>query len=57
MAKQGAGTKVLPNALWRNSMCEACLSPPRTRKNVLPFGAIRAHHWELNAPVCQAGEH
>src|SRR5664279_2889919 len=45
MAKQGTGTKVLPNALWRNSMCEACLSPPRTRKNILPFGAIRAHYW------------
>jgi len=45
MAKQGTGTKVLPNALWRNSVREACLSSPRTRKNVQPFGAIRAHYW------------
>ena len=37
--------KILPNALWRNTVCTACLSPPWPRKNLLPFGAIRAHHW------------
>ncbi len=37
MAKQGTGTKVLPNALWRNSVREACLSPPRTRKTFCPL--------------------
>src|SRR5674476_344085 len=44
MAKQGTGRKILPNALWGNSVCETCLSPPRTRKKLLPLGAIRAHH-------------
>ena len=30
--------------VWRNSVSEACLSPPRTRKDLLPFRAIRTHH-------------
>jgi hypothetical protein len=44
MVKQGSGRKILLNALWGNSVCETCISPPRTRKNLLPLGAIRADH-------------
>jgi hypothetical protein len=50
MAKQGAGRKILPNALWRNSVSEVCLLRIPAQ-SCHPFQTNAATHSILKLPL------